>query len=282
MGIYDEVVLDETTRKYLGKYAREGVFQTKYQMTEEGYIRAYDFLIIGEKICCSIMVDINLLIKPKPSFICEEPLLRKLKLEEIGTAEKVEATASTTIYFDNYQMLAELLEENGYKLEEKNKRYDYHRIKHNIARLPLDEETHLILRKLKIEKNKTGKEEDDEEDLLSLLKRNRILILLDNGEYGVALPPGALIEVNLHTLEIYLEEEQKRPYMEEIWIKNNEKEPTLQEKIIIEHQYPENAKIEAKIVSKLDDKTMERIDEAVSAVSSIVSKILAYNSTPSQ
>lgn len=276
MGLFDEVVLDERTKSLLREYAGDGVFQTKYWMTEEGYIRAYNFVVARKRVCCPISLSIDLLVKPRTEFVCEEPLMRRLKLEEIGIAEMIQATASTIVYPSYYNDFAKLLTNEGFQLKETMERYDYRKVRRKFATIPLKQATSLKLKKTRlndlIEEN--DHESEHEGDLLSLLKKHRIVIYIDNGEYGIAVPPGAIIEVHLHSLDVYIEDMQKHPYKEEEWVKNIQEETKLELKVIIRHQPPTEARIEATIVSELDGKVKERIDQAVEAVSSLLSKTL--------
>ncbi|MEB3779062.1 MAG: hypothetical protein GSR85_02350 [Desulfurococcales archaeon] len=276
MGLFDEVVLDERTKSLLREYAGDGVFQTKYWMTEEGYIRAYNFVVARKRVCCPISLSIDLLVKPRTEFVCEEPLMRRLKLEEIGIAEMIQATASTIVYPSYYNDLAKLLTNEGFQLKETMERYDYRRVRRKFATIPLKQTTSLKLKKTRlndlIEEN--AHESEHEDDLFNLFKKHRIVIYIDNGEYGIAVPPGAIIEVHLHSLDVYIEDMQKHPYKEEEWVKNIQEETKLELKVIIRRQPPTEARIEATIVSELDGKAKERIDQAIEAVSSLLSKIL--------
>ena len=278
MGLFDEVVLDERMKSLLGLYAGDGVFQTKYQATEDGYIRVYNFAGIGRRICCSISVGVDLLVKPRDEYVCEEPLMRTLKLEELGVAEKLRATVSTRVYIDDYNGLVEILANNGFQRGETREGTDFTTFRRRIATIPLRETLVLKLRRVKAS-DILGREEepgeDKEEDLLELLKKHRTLIYIDNGEFGIALPPGALIEVHAHSLEVSMEERRERAYKEEEWVKEEPGESgLLTMKVVIEHRFPTEARIEAIVTSKLDERVKERVDKAVEKVSNLLSKIL--------
>ncbi len=276
MGLFDEVILDKRTKSLLREYAGDGVFQTKYWKTEEGYIRLYNFMIPVKRICCPISLDIDLLVKPRAGFIYDEPFMRRLKLEEIGIPEKIQATASTILYFSCYEDLAKLLIDNGFQLEKTVERYSYRKTRKHFAVIPLEQVASLKLKKIKLSSllDVNEHESKQEDNLLELLKKHRIRVYMDNGEYGVAVPPGAIIEIHPHSLEIYIEEMRKHPYKEEEWIKSVQDETKLELKVTIEHQFPTQARIEASVVSYLDDKVREQITLAVETLSNLRSRIL--------
>ncbi len=208
MGIFDTVILDDKTASLLGRYAGDKSFQTKY-VVEDGRILVYD-VVLSARLCCYISAKINLHVKPRsPDLLAEEPLMRTLRLDELGEADLVSVDVMATLDTSSLDLLDKALGEMGFKKIVDEEVENLNKIEKAIATIPWsNEDLPLIISRLKSPQPPTHKQEGEEEDnisnLLRLARRPRVSIVSDR--VGVIVPYGAKLEVTASGLRVLLEE----------------------------------------------------------------------------
>lgn len=208
MGIYDEIILDNEARGILGKYAGNGVFQTKY-MGEDGYVEVYDTMTI-KRICCPINIHVKLLVKPEnENILYREPMLDRIPLERIGRTHAVEVAGWSRFPTSNMEALKDVLEREGFSESGSEEREHYRSYRTTIARIPFHSEMmNITLKKISLDDLSIPVEDEGGQDtflsrFLAMASRRRVYI--HAGEIGVAVPGGTCLNIGFHEIEVNLE-----------------------------------------------------------------------------
>ncbi len=211
MGIYDEIILDNETRGIIGKYAGNGVFQTKY-MGEDGYVEVYDTMTI-KRICCPINIHVKLLVKPEnENILYREPMLDRISLGRIGRTHAVEVACWSRFPTSNMEALKGMLEREGFSESGSEEREHYRSYRTTIARIPFPNDMmNIMLKKISLDDLSIPVEEEGGQDtFLSrlLAKASRRRIYIHAGEIGVAVPRGTCLNIGFHEIEVELEKSE--------------------------------------------------------------------------
>ncbi len=202
MGIFDYVELSRELKERLGKYGRDN-YQTKY-MVEEGFIRVYHG-VDKYRSLWSLLIWIELLVEPKPSHLDMEPLLRTVKLDDIGNVRLVDVSVALSTYIFNVEEVRERLGKLGFKGPKKRECEELRHITEELCVLHLrNGRAELEFLKAKDEKSPLG---------------IKTLLRIKSGDVEVIVKPGVLIRVSSHTVSVERSKLVFQKVLEEEWSK---------------------------------------------------------------
>jgi len=124
MGIFDTVEIPGHVKEKLGKYVPDS-FQTKYVVTVDGLVDVYGTVSLSTALV-PITVFITLLVKTKDG-TPKEPLLRTVKLEDIGVPVKASIEVSTHARVACPDALVDYMRRNGF-VEDRKVEIDFNRV----------------------------------------------------------------------------------------------------------------------------------------------------------
>ncbi len=204
MGVFDYVELGSELKERLGKYGGSN-YQTKY-MVEEGFIRVYNGFNKYYSLW-RLHVWIELLVEPKPSKLDMEPILRTVRLDEIGSVKFVDVSVVLSTHIFDIDGIKKRIRELGFKGPEKRERVELRHVTERICTL--------YLRNGKVELERV-KVKDDKTPLgiktLIKIRGNNVEVMVEDS--------GTVIRINGSGIHVERQGLESQKILEEEWVKD--------------------------------------------------------------